>query len=373
MILCSGPGVSKPRGSPSLRVRVSPYNTDFTYTFDFTHYASAQTAAPYSGHQRSTSLPNNKTIIGVNGSQTEPSKEDLLFHLSPASVSYLRSKSDLVATLASLVGVTARDDPPKNTTGEASTPGSPVSPSATPEDEGEYTGQEKSESPAKLDFDESIDTNPWENLISKFPTLWRHIQKQIVPLEVAQHPSLACLSPEELAQTFSEADMADDMRKAMLASSNGTHMGEVLLKVSKIMIQKREWLGVVNLLQSVPVQVLHSNPEIVNIHDLACCCVAYTSGLATDSTDTDSNDLWRHLLQVYDPDTRGRSVLGLLKCWPVDVSVELLRGCESYHSMNPGLATAVGERLSHMLIYQQVRKNTIETLIPLHHVLVKGI
>ena len=378
---------------------------DHTYVFDFDQFSRLQAAASptTTGHRRCASLPwtppstaRQGTVDG-KGASDQSKKEDL-FHLSPASISYLRSRSELVATLASLVGLIDKIDLKKDL-GEDDLEAA-VTPTGSLKEEG-MLGQEGRPSPRGVSPDitgaahlkrrlsanreksssphrhspmrseaSSRSTSPgsvrmgteltlaeyrYRQQVQRFPHIWRHILNQVVPLESARDPDLLALSSEQLLSTLCHRELGSDSRTAVLVSPSDSHLHSAALTLVKILMLQRDWLTLVRLLQGLPELLLHTYPDLRQLHDFACCCVSFTSGELLDISDTDSNDLWRHLLLVRDVTTRSRTVLSMVQFWSADVAVELLEVC--YHGERPAdemLLSAIEKRLGETKLYKRV-------------------
>lgn len=328
-----------------VQVVVQPYSMDHVFVFDFEQFSRLQSNATQTAmsHRRSSSLPWTPSEFSAVAAPTPPhyqteKKSEPLFHLTPASLSYLISRSEFIATLASLVGNVDLINLQK--------------------DLGETSGGDSDGtnlSPTEASDRTSIGSYRYEKLSCEFPHIWRHILKQIVPLESFDVLNDQALTPEEQLKKFCNKEHSNQIRKAIMGAPQDNHLHDALLSVVYVLILQRDWLSIARLFQNVPESLLVLHPDLTDLSDFACSCVAHTCGVSMDVTDMDSNDLWRHLLLIKDPNTRSRGALGMIQCWPVNVAIELLMAC--YHDNRPGdemLKKAVGTKLNHLQVYQMV-------------------
>ena len=264
-----------------------------------------------------------KAIYTTQVSQTD----HVSFHLTDVTVNYLKSKSEFVALLASLVSRESTED-------------------YTSEDGfGEHGSTQNTSTREQIE----IRNYRHKRLTADFPVLCEYIKLKVLPLDQCKNPQI--YSAEDGLKTLMMSTLSECFRTCLLSSTQHKQYYVMLQAIMRHLLDHCKWKELVDVLNDIPQSAIQSHYELVAVKDFMLCCLA-------QSQENCANDVrwepWQYLLQISDPFTKVRAVLGTLTLWPVDVCVHLLRNCSQHHIPNMQLRTALMMKLEEVEVYEKV-------------------
>ncbi len=316
----------------------------FQVSFNFEQFEDIQEQL-VRRHRRRSSLPPRVQSLGeqpqfghrrytTNVSSSEPEG----FSLTEVTLDYLKSRSDLMATITSLVSKEDTDDLEYDLNSDffKNTP-------------------EASDLLLRSLSQEQIDIRKFRlNMLNNnFPELLQHMTLQVLAMERCRNVDLSM--DENQLDALLMSSLTESFRTCLLSSPSHGQYYKMLTEVTRHLLSQKKWAEVLRLLESIPATTYEYHTDLDRLRDFILCCL----GLSEDGDQAPGHGSqstnWDYLLQIRDPLTRIRAVLGSLKSWPVDVCVDLLQNSSNLDISDSHLKKALEIKLSEMLVYQRVR------------------
>ncbi len=269
----------------------------------------------------------------TNVSSSEPEG----FALTEVTLNYLKSRSDLMATITSLVSKEDTDDLEYDFNGDffKNTP-------------------EASDVLLRSLSQEQIDIRKFrlKMLINNFPELLQHMALQVLPMERCRNVDLS--QNENQVDALLMSSLTESFRTCLLSSPSHGQYYKMLTEVTRHLLSQMRWAEVLNMLESIPAMTYEHHADLNRLRDFILCCIGLSEDQNQGHVHGPGSTNWPYLLQIQDPLTRIRAVLGSLKLWSVDVCVDLLQNSSNLNISDSHLQKAVEIKLSEMLVYQRV-------------------
>lgn len=301
---------------------------EFGVTFDFEQFENIQQFGARRQRRRSSLPPRIQSTCESSDKDhskavytTQVSQVDQSFSLTDVTLDYLTDKSELVAVLAALV---------------------------TKETDEERTPGDVSDTTTGSVVQEQIRNFRFNKMSADFPELYEHIKLQVLPLETCKNPELE-KSDEMLKATLVSA-LSESFRTCLLSSPEHYRYYSMLQGVLKYLLEQRRWSLLIDVLNNIPGSAVETHQELLPLKDFVLCCLAQS----VEGGAFDTSEGWRYLLQISDPMTKTRAVLGSLKLWSVDVCLQLLNDCVELGISDNILRKAVQVKTEEINVYQKV-------------------
>ena len=242
-------------------------------------------------------------------------------------MNYLKSKSEFVALLASLVSREPIED-------------------YTQEDALEEHGSTQNTSTR-----EQVEIRNYRHkkLTTDFPVLCEYIKLKVLPLDQCKNPQI--YSSEDGLKTLMMSILSECFRTCLLSSTQHKQYYVTLQAVIRHLLDHCKWKELLDILNEIPQSAIQSHDELATVKDFMLCCLAQSQQKCSNDVQWEP---WQCLVQIGDPFTKVRAVLGTLRLWPVDVCVHLLRNCSQHHIPNMHLRTALMMKIEEAEVYEKV-------------------
>ena len=309
---------------------------DFAFTFDFDQFESIEQLTAQRQRRRSSLPPRiqsswdscQRSLKDHNIYTTQVSKTDhVSFSLTDATLDYLKSKSKLVAVLAALVS--------REPVGEGSL-------------EAELDGQDDM---GKLLTEEQVEIRNFRHRMirTEFPELYRHIHLQVLPMEMCTSQNIS--KCKDVLKPLMMSTLSECFRTCLLSSAEHNQYYIMAKEIIRYLLDQRRWDELVNMLNDIPETTIQNHCDLVTLRDFILCCLAQNEGIKNNVSES-----WQHLLQISDPMTKLRAILGSLTLWSIDVCQYLLQNCLHIHLANSQLRKAVNRKLEEVQVYEKVNR-----------------
>jgi hypothetical protein len=191
---------------------------------------------------------------------------------------------------------------------------------------------------------------PFDALLTKFPTLLHFLESQRGPL--LPH----CVKDFSISQPFLEAlsasKMSPHVKRMLFSSSIKQPFSNFVFSFVDKLLAKQSWEEALRLLNSLSLASF-DQPALWNLlRDHILCCLVKSSPFV--EVGDQSSYVPSLIAQISDISLRQRLALSCIQQWEVNDAIVILRLCLSVDH-NDTLSHLIRTRLQHMLVYQQVK------------------
>ena len=324
-----------------LEVVINPPDMTFGYVFDL------EVSQRLQNFQRRLSLFDDvdavhNPLLGDAAWEASPRVHTPKHKLNHSTLDFLKDKSELVATVTSLVAEVSTD----SIANELMEEHYPVK---TPEEEKQHEDLTKFE---KAKRDKDMGYFKYQKLLRDYPALQRCMMLDREPLISACVQDFG--SSDDLLWEMCHLSCASEYRASLLLPTTGPHYQHLLLSVIAQLIDRLKWGAAIDLLNKVPCRSFRDRQKWADTRDYVLCCAINASPFILSTTEV----LYvpSMVAQIEDLSLRRRVVLSNLQHWEVKDAIALLRLCCRFGDQNTAdeLTKAVHIRLHQMKVYEQV-------------------
>ncbi|CAL1527591.1 unnamed protein product [Lymnaea stagnalis] len=338
------------RSELPFHVDVASYDSTFSVTFDINHVKVGQL------NDINTPVVKNKPKAAVypftnsyERSGQGWSLELPIYNLTPVTLEYVKQDSLLVATMVSLTCADNLDNIEQQFTDDHfNQPESTVS--------GQY--QVTTIRPQRSSSDISlvdIRSYRYHRLTDDYPVLQRHLLHYILPLAGADNSEL--LESREPILKFVTNDINDQVKLCMFSLPNSTQFQCVIQDMANRLLEEHKWTEILNILASLPGNVLQDQLHMQVLHDFVLSCWA----LSVLQKPVLGTKIGNGLRKFYNPALQARTVLTVCHVLPLDLSLDLLDLCMTVLGRGHGLWQAVHNKYQQFRLYKKI-KDCVESL-----------
>ena len=329
----------------------------FGYVFDHDIWQKLQNP-----HRRSSLSDDNMNsvhnpLLGNVPWKASPKVNAPEHRLNSKTLDFLKNKSELVATVTSIIADISCDSVASDLQEEHY---AAKTLQEEPQVEGSITSGTAKQHKA-------IGHYAYHKLLQDYPILQQYLMLDRAPLVRVCHTRFG--ATDDPLQELCHMTATCELRTALLSSTTGPHYQHILLSVISELIDSHKWAVAIHLMNKVPWTSFLECQKWSDVRDYVLCCAVNSSPFVASPSQEDVAYVPSLVAQVEDLSLRRRLVLANLKHWVVKDAIVLLKLCCRFgdaDELTDELAMAVHARLHQMQVYQQVRKEYIIIIISVH-------
>lgn len=313
-----------------------PVCKDFMCTFNFESLSSARELQRTLSEAESTS--HDETEISAD-----------TYSLTPNTLEYIKSDCPLVATLVSLM---CSDDIEEPTL-----------------DEDEFIDNHYdasgSHSSVELGFNRSRAASSMSTLdirsyryekLTQYSTLKRHLLNYIIPLAATENSDL--LKGDDPILKFLTSDIIERFKTNMLSSHESRNFRRLLSELLNELFALRKWKEILQIIDSIPVNVVMRQTSLCDLHDFVVCCLVHTQCSKADDKMNlireKSEDIMTLLHRIMSPEMQAREILSVHQKLHIDHVLESLTMCLHKGNLTTDMKVALEKRFKQIKVFHRV-------------------
>ncbi|GFO26040.1 Zinc finger fyve domain-containing protein 26 [Plakobranchus ocellatus] len=310
--------------------------------------SSAVSLRPPSSASNATST----TLTEFSGGSPSWSLEQPVYNLTPVTLEYVKQDSLLVATMVSLVCADNLDNIDQQFTDDhfnLTDSNSTMSKSTNLA----HSYSTKLPMPHSSSDISLVDIRSYRyhRLTDDYPVLMRHLLHYILPLASADNPQL--LEGRDPILKFVTNEIDDQVKLCMFSLPGSRQFLGVVHNIANSLLEERKWLELLNILHSLPHQVMLQQLGLQALHDHVLSSWALSEvkkpGYAPKIGD--------QLRKFYNSDLQARTVLSVSTALSKDLCLDLLDLCLTKLNKDSVVRAAVATKNEEVQIHAKIAEN----------------
>lgn len=318
---------------------MTPVCKDFMVTFNF------ESLKPALSLQKCHAADDKSNTLDTSLSDT--------YSLTPNTLEYIKSDCPLVATLVSLMCSDDLEETLSVSSYEILDDTFHGSGSLTSMDVSlnKSNRSRASSSMSMLD----IKSYRYEKL-TQYPTLKRHLLNYIIPLAATENSDL--LKGDDPILKLLTSDIIERFKTNMLSLHESKNFRRLLTALLNELFQLRKWREILQVIDSIPVNVVKRQTSLCVLHDFVVCCLVHTQCTLADDTTTlnkeKSEDVMTLLYRILSADLQAREVLSVHQKLQIDHTLDLFSLCLNKKNLSTNMIEALKQKFKQVQVFHRV-------------------
>ena len=195
--------------------------------------------------------------------------------------------------------------------------------------------------------------------LTQYPTLKGHLLNYIIPLAATENSDL--LKGDDPILKLLTSDIIERFKTNMLSLHESRNFRRLLSELLNELFTLRKWKEILQIIDSIPVNVVRRQTSLSVLHDFVVCCLVHTQCTAAEDnvtlTKERSEDVTTLLHRILSDDLQAREVLSVHKKLQIDHTLDLFSMCLNKTNLNKGMEETLQKKFKQLKVFHRVSIN----------------